>query len=346
MKIWKRSLINASIKAIYGYMVCKWLRIKYGKKTYIFLARGKTGDIFLYFRFLKSFLEKNNIKNYVIIGDCKNLKKIKDLYPEISAPCMETSERLGLSLQTAYCFFGADNLHMSLSLMWDVDLPYNRCATRLTSKFNFIESYYWFLFDLNEQKVTPVKASFSQIDRKLEKELKRQGIVKGKTVILSPYAYCVRTISPLFWRLIGADLEKKGYKVMVMLDGTKEKNEFGFPSVFFKYKDSVAVLEYAGYFIGLRSGFCDIIAGANCKKVILYPTLPKEFDGSVHRADIYYSSLKCMGLSDDAVEITLPFARDISNFEPETEDFALRMEEDKKVVYAIKSHFPELEYGV
>ena len=31
------------------------------------------------------------------------------------------------------------------------------------------------------------------------------------------------------------------------------------------------ILEYAGYFIGVRSGFCDIILNAACKKIILYP---------------------------------------------------------------------------
>lgn len=343
MKIWRRTLVRASIKAVQGYLICRWIRLKYGKDTYIFLTRGKTGDIFLYFRFLDAFLKKNNIKKYILIGDCKNLKAIKKLYPYITSPCIETSERTGIALQMAYCLFGRDNLKMSLSLMWDVDLIYNRCATRLTSKFNFIDSYYWFLFDLDREKTQIVKAQFKKIDSELEENFKKQGMVRGRTVILSPYAYCVRCLSPLFWRMIGKDLQNKGYTVVVMLDKNKEKNDFGFPDVFFKYIDSQAALEYAGHFIGLRSGFCDIIAGSACNKIILYPTVPKKFDGSVHRADLEYSSLKKMELSDDCTELTVPFARDISNLEPETEDLELRIREDKFLIQQIKDCFVNLK---
>ena len=30
--------------------------------------------------------------------------------------------------------------------------------------------------------------------------------------------------------------------------------------------------EQAGYFIGIRSGFCDLICMANCKKTVIYET--------------------------------------------------------------------------
>ena len=32
-----------------------------------------------------------------------------------------------------------------------------------------------------------------------------------------------------------------------------------------------SVVEYAGYFIGLRSGLCDVISNSKSKKIIIYP---------------------------------------------------------------------------
>lgn len=344
MKFWKRPFIAGVLRGIYGYCLCKYLRFRYGNNTHIFLARGKTGDIYLYFRFLNAFLKGNGIENYILIGDCKNLSAVKALYPNITGRCIETSEWIGLALQTAYCLFGGKTLRMELSLMWDVDLPVNRCVVRLTNRFNFIDSYYWFLFHLDRSKTAVTPAQFRKMDPELEKTLSGQGYIHGKTVILSPYAYCVRPVSPLFWRMLGKDLEKRGYKVFVMLDEKTEINCFGFPSVFFKYRDSVAVLEFAGHFIGLRSGFCDIISGAKCNKVILYPTLPEEFDGSVHRADLDYSSLTAMELADPSTvtECVVPFARNVTDWRPETEDFPMRMKEDKLLIRTISEKFPRL----
>lgn len=343
MKFWKRPFSAGVLRAVYGYCLCKYLRFRYGNGTHIFLTRGKTGDIYLYFRFLNAFLKENGIKNYILIGDCKNLSAVKALYPDITGRCIETSERVGLALQTAYCLFGGENLRMELSLMWDVDLPVNRCAVRLTNRFTFIDSYYWFLFHLDRRKASVTPAQFRSLDPKLKKTLEGKGYIRGKTVILSPYSCFVRPISPLFWRLLGKDLEKRGYKIFVMLDEKAEENCLGFPGVFFPYRDSAAVLEFAGHFIGLRSGFCDIISGVKCNKVILYPTLPEEFDGSVHRADIDYCGLAAMELADTrtVTECVVPFARNVTDWRPETEDFPMRMKEDRLLIGAILDKFPK-----
>lgn len=342
MKLTEIPIIAGSWKTVYGYWLCKYIRWKYGKDTHIFLVRGKTGDVYLYFRFLYAYLQKNQIENYVLAGDAKGLQIIAKLYPYIGGRCICMSYRAGVSMQTVYCLFGPKKLNMTLSLMWDVELPYNRCAVRLTDPFNYIDSYYWFLFDLDRSHTEPVQAQFAPMNKKLESWLIKSGYKKGRTVILSPMAYCVRPLSPMFWRLLGKNLKSRGYTVFVMLD-QQEENVFGFPKTFFPYEDSAAVLEYAGHFIGLRSGFCDIISQAECNKVILYPVKPKEFDGSVHRADLGYSSLKEMELCDDAAEITVPFARNIVSSEPETEDIPRRFEEDRALLERIMGRFPVLE---
>lgn len=340
MKRYNSPILKATRKVLYGYVVCKMLHMRYGKDTHIFLVRGKTGDIFLYFRFLEAYIREQEMEHYLIIGDGKGLKAIQKLYPTITGRCIAVTKETGEALQSAYCFWGENHLKMTLSLMWDVDLPYNRCAVRLTTPFNFIDSYYWFLFHLNRDKAEPTKAVFQGITTSLEQRLIGKGVEPGNTVILSPYAYCVRCLPTLFWTLLGKDLEHLGYTVLVMLDEKNEKNEFGFPSIFFTYSESAAVLKYAGHFIGLRSGFCDIIAETECNKVILYPVKPKRFNGSVHRADAEYSSFANMELAMDALEITVPFCRDVTNFESETENLEEHIAENRTVIEKILSRFP------
>ena len=58
-------------------------------------------------------------------------------------------------------------------------------------------------------------------------------------------------------------------------------------------------IEKAGYFIGVRSGFCDVVSGAKATKIVLYGSQDRFFNGSAFE----YFSLKSMGLSEDVVEI-------------------------------------------
>ena len=70
------------------------------------------------------------------------------------------------------------------------------------------------------------------------------------------------------------------------------------------------------FFIGIRSGLCDIISSAKCKKVIIYPRQQREIDYSEHRTEKEFSGLGIMGLvKDDAglKEIDTPLIRNITD---------------------------------
>lgn len=334
-------IVVKTLLVLYGAQRFLRVRWRYGKKTFIFLCRGKTGDIFLYFRFLPAFLKQHHIEKFVLIGDCKGMKNIQKLYPEIQADCIPLSSIAGRAMQEAYCFLEMDRRNCALSLMWDQALLFNRCMVRMTMPFNFIDSYYWFLFDLDRERSRPTHATFASMTVELKEKLDKMGVVPGRTVILSPVAYCVKTMEPLFWRLIGRDLEARGYRVFVMLS-EDEENEYGFPRIFFPYRDSAAVLQYAGHFIGLRSGFCDIISEIPCNQVILYPKKKKKLEYDHHRADFQYSSMKIMELATDSIEIEVPFAQDISNVEPLNENFEESLREKRVVADAVLKKFPIL----
>ena len=128
-----------------------------------------------------------------------------------------------------------------------------------------------------------------------------------------------------------------------------EKNsfepEFMICTFNFTYLDFVPLIEYAGHFIGLRNSLCNISSYANCNKVILYPKEPTKLDTVIERTDIEFFNLENVGLEATATEITVPFGRDLFNWEPETELFDVRIKEDKEVMKNILKQFPTLNRG-
>ena len=129
---------------------------------------------------------------------------------------------------------------------------------------------------------------------------------RGKTVILSPYAYSIGQKPPqFFWLELERILYSKGYTVAVNINPLSEMNFFKqAPTLQFSIMESVKYLEFAGGFVGMRSGFCDVTSSALCNKAILYPKrIAGPIDYENHRSDIDFGGLKNMGLCPKAYEL-------------------------------------------
>ncbi|MBR0091196.1 MAG: hypothetical protein IJP92_05825 [Lachnospiraceae bacterium] len=97
-----------------------------------------------------------------------------------------------------------------------------------------------------------------------------EGMQKGNSVIFSPYAKSVPSLPPALWDKLVDACQKKGYDLFTnvapgeaALQGTKPLSA-----------DLTAmrpVVEHAGVFIGIRSGLCDLLLDAECKKAALFP---------------------------------------------------------------------------
>jgi hypothetical protein len=78
-----------------------------------------------------------------------------------------------------------------------------------------------------------------------------------------------------------------------------EKPVEGTKAIFFPLTQAIDFMDAAGYFLGVRSGLCDIISSSTCVKIIIY-----EKDGLFYKTSHFeYFSLKAMKLCDDALEI-------------------------------------------
>lgn len=95
-------------------------------------------------------------------------------------------------------------------------------------------------------------------------------IEPGKSVIFSPYAKSVTALKQEIWMQIVADYQKAGYVCYTNTVG----NELPLPgtiSISPSISEVQSVVERAGTFIGIRSGLCDVIREASCRKIALYP---------------------------------------------------------------------------
>ncbi|MCR5238161.1 MAG: hypothetical protein K6E34_13270, partial [Lachnospiraceae bacterium] len=190
---------------------------------------------------------------------------------------------------------------------------FNRCRMRFDRRFNFIDTYRHYVFGLDKDS-KPCIPSFDTDREELKSLFSEIGLPKGKTVILAPYAYSIEQHPKrIFWLSLSEGLMDKGYSIAMNIDPEREENFIPDAKVIsFELKDSVPVLEYAGAFIGMRSGFCDVVSSAKCKKIVLYPeTDMSVIDYDRHRNDIEFSSFAAMGLADDVIEFEFEDTEDV-----------------------------------
>ena len=95
-------------------------------------------------------------------------------------------------------------------------------------------------------------------------------IPNGKAVIIAPYADSVTKIDVEIWKQIIDVYTSKGYKVYTNVIGDEQPVE-GTEAISPSVDEYYSVVERAGTFIGLRSGLCDLLRFAKCRKIALYP---------------------------------------------------------------------------
>lgn len=102
---------------------------------------------------------------------------------------------------------------------------------------------------------------------------KYDGIEKveaGRSVILSPYAKSVTALSLDIWTKVVESFYSRDYQCYTNVAGG-EKPLPGTIPISPAISEIQSVVERAGTFIGIRSGLCDVLKEASCRKIALYP---------------------------------------------------------------------------
>lgn len=304
----KRSLFYETYKIMRGMMEYKKLRKKVGKDAHIIFFRGATGDTYIQFLLLDSYLREKNIKNYAIAGDSDGLLPLSRIFyfsNVVIVPFLEYIEKV-------YLFVSGEKMNVFFPFCRTDNFYINPSRVGMTEKFNFMYIYKHFSFQLKGKNIVYRNPRFEKVNEGVRFKWENQGIVKGRTVLIAPDANSVTRLPIWFWNGIIKELQGLGYTVFL---NCSYFTFFRASNLFIPYESCVPMLEYAGNFIGVRSGFCDIISSAKCNKVILYPKIQNSIDYSKHRSEIEFSGLEVMGLykGDDLHEISTPLLRNITD---------------------------------
>ena len=283
--------------AWFGKRVYDNLIGKYGDIPIFLCPYTGTGDIYLIGTFWKQYIKKNSIKDYVFLVISKACEKTAQLFD------INHIEVLQNKIEGTYLikYYMLCPEKVNLKILND---SWAKVHTNPLEWFRgykgmeFMQLFRKFVFDLPDT-ARPEHPILEDVGCKWEEIFNEHGLEIGNTIVLSPYSNTLADLPDVFWSGLAEELKKEGYKVCTNSGGDMEPPVSGTDSVFLPLNIAPQWIEKAGYFIGVRSGFCDIISGTKSKKVILYGRQDRFFNGSAFE----YFNLKDMGLCDDAVEI-------------------------------------------
>lgn len=280
-----------------GYNVFKRIMTSKDCNEKMFLCPyAGTGDVYLASMYMNAFAKANEIENFVVVVIGNANFKIASLFG--FKRVVKISQEDADYLIRLVMFLGEENDRI---VVMHHHPPQMHCGIlenmRNINKINFTDLFLTNVFhlDLYKDKQLP---QFNYSSPQINDLFIKNNLIEGKTVILSPY---VNTLSGLPWWVwvnIAQKLKDFGFVVCTNCGTPSEQPINGTIPLYFGYDISVPMLEKCGYFVGIRSGFCDVVSSAACKKIIIYQ--PYLFWGAGTNYD--YFSLNKIGFCNDAIE--------------------------------------------
>lgn len=254
------------------------------KKIFVCPYPG-TGDIYMACLYLPLYVEKENIDDYVVVVIGEKCKKVCELF---SLKEVISLDKYDVDcLIDAWQFLGSDEMLIKPLLYWGW-----RCKRYLYAddypQISFNEMFLYDVFDLRDVNIK--LPNISGMGKSIDKIFSDYNLIRGRTILLAPYAGSfVSEVNVEIWKRITDILVNKGYTVCTNCFGKDELPVDGTKGLALSYGDCINFLNYAGGFIGIRSGLCDIISSSSAKQLIIY-------ECGINAAKYEYFSLNKMGL--------------------------------------------------
>lgn len=242
----------------YGKKVIGELEGKYPGCFRIFCPFVALGDVYFCMSYLPCFMEKRGIEKVVICVASEACKKVVTLFGQKHIEVLQQYELDAAIQATLY----TKDIHAFIAHQ---DRPYvvNLHNVLYKKLIPLEQMYICGVFGLPAESKGDVPRCWRPYERLDE-------LLPGKTVILSPYAKSVVALPDSVWEDIVEYYRKQGYVVYTNVAG-EEKPLKGTKGISPDITQMKSLVEQAGTFIGIRSGLCDVLKTAKCKKIALYP---------------------------------------------------------------------------
>lgn len=224
----------------------------------IFCPLAALGDVYFCMSYLPLFMEKRGIKKCVICVASQACAKVVSLFGQEHIEILPQYD-LDAAIQ-ASLYTRDPNAFIAHQ-----DRPYvvNLHKALYVKMIPLEQIYLYGVFGLPSESKPCVPKCWLPYENLVE-------IVPGKTVILSPYAKSVIPLPDKVWKDIVEDYTNQGYDVYTNTVGDEKPLE-GTKKISPDITQMKSLVEHAGTFIGIRSGLCDVLKTAKCKKIALYP---------------------------------------------------------------------------
>jgi hypothetical protein len=152
------------------------------------------------------------------------------------------------------------------------------------------------VLELPEENSYMVAPCFTEGLEMVQEIIKKNDLKKGKTVLIAPKAVTLENIYSPLWEKIADYYISNGYSVVTNLQHESEQPIRGTIGLALPLNELYILAEYAGNFIGFRSGLCDMIAYSSCRrKYVIYPS------ADVRCFDKY--TFENLGICSDVIEV-------------------------------------------
>ena len=258
-----------------GILLKRRLEQKYPGSFKVLCPFSALGDIFLAMSYLPFFLEKRNVYRCVVCVVGKSCSQVAELFQPVISDVqkdeffsrkqfyIETFSQKNMDELIQACIYTKDKG----TFIAHQDRPYViHLHKALYMKCISLEQIYCcgvFGLSADTKPVRPREDNIRPYPG-------LQDISRGKAVIFSPYAKSVPTLPESLWGQIVRYYKGKGYQCFTNVVG-EEQALNGTLRISPAISQMQSVAEYAGTFIGIRSGLCDVLKYAECKKIALYP---------------------------------------------------------------------------
>lgn len=229
------------------------------KEEYLIVCPYKAlGDVYWAMTYLDAYLEQNNIKSYAVIV--------------VGNPCREVVKLFGIEKIAVFDQKTMDSIiqylvftHDKNSIIAQHDHLYTDTSFKILShQFIHFSNYFRdVVFGLPETAEETIPNFAAELSCKLN-------MPKGRSVILAPYANSIVEAPMVFWEELAENYAKDGYTVYTNIIPSQEPVKCTIPLIL-PISEIIPAVEWAGTFISIRSGLCDVVHRANCEKILVFP---------------------------------------------------------------------------
>lgn len=278
--------------ALYTKLYEKYAGILSGENSRLLIFPAPSmGDIFMPGGFVKSWLEQESIEEYVVIVVSQTCRQVAELFGWQPVEVLTYLESAALIDWLRFC--GEDEKAVIMYAGFEKTSK-NSYVKRMQGYkgLNFSKWFSLAVFQLpGNVKWENNVIRCQDADCEVEEYAASLHMKRGKAVILAPWRHGkMETYNELFAHIAEICLSM-GYQVYI--NGESDLGMKAAVCIMPPIRIVREVIEYAGTFIGIRNGLCDVGADVRAKKIIIYDR------------DYNFFSLNKMGLCQDAIEIII-----------------------------------------